>query len=217
MLTALIDIARRHQLLLLSDEIYDKVIYDDAVYTPIASLADDVFTLTFSGLSKSYRAAGLRTGWMVVSGPRATAGDLIEGLEMLASLRLCSNVPGQYAVQTALGGIQSIDALVNDGGRLREQRDLAHSLLLQIPGVSCVKPRGALYLFPKLDPKRFNIRNDEQLVLDLLRAERVLLVHGRGFNWPEPDHLRLVFLPGRHDLREAINRIARFLDGYQQP
>ena len=216
MLLALVDIARRHNLVLLADEIYDKIIYDDAAYIPLASLADDVFTLTFSGLSKSYRAAGFRTGWMMVSGARSHARDLIEGLDMLASLRLCSNVPGQYAVQTSLGGFQSIDRLVQPGGRLCEQRDLAHSMLTSIPGVTCFKPRGALYLFPRLDPKKFNLQNDEQLVLDLLQAEKILLVHGRGFNWPEPDHVRLVFLPGVDDLTGAIEGIARFLEGYRQ-
>ena len=216
MLLALVDFARRNNLVLLADEIYDKVLYDDEPYIPLASLADDVFTLTFSGLSKSYRAAGFRTGWMMLSGPKSHASDLIEGLNMLASLRLCSNVPGQYAVQTALGGFQSIETLVQPGGRLREQRDLAHSMLSAIPGVSCFKPRGALYLFPKLDVKRFNLHDDEQLVLDLLKAEKILLVHGRGFNWPEPDHLRLVFLPGVDELTQAIEGIARFLDGYRQ-
>ena len=216
MLLELVDFARRHRLVLLADEIYDKILYDEEVYVPLSSLADDVFTLTFSGLSKSYRAAGFRTGWMMVSGPKRNAGDLIEGLNMLASLRLCSNVPGQYAVQTALGGFQSIETLVQPGGRLHEQRELAHQMLSSIPGVTCFKPRGALYLFPKLDVKKFNIKSDEQLVLDLLKAEKILLVHGRGFNWPEPDHLRLVFLPGIDELTQAIDGIARFLDGYQQ-
>ena len=216
MLRLLVDFARRHRLILLADEIYDKIIYDGIGYTPLASLSEDVFTLTFSGLSKSYRAAGFRTGWMMVTGPRAAAADLIEGLDMLASLRLCSNVPGQYAVQTALGGFQSIDTLVAPGGRLFEQRELAHDLLSAIPGVTCFKPRGALYLFPKLDRQRFNLQDDEQLVLDLLREEKILLVHGRGFNWPEPDHIRLVFLPGREDLTRAIEGLARFLDGYRQ-
>ena len=164
--------------MLLADEIYDKIIYDDARYIPMASLADDVFTVTFSGLSKSYRAAGLRTGWMMTSGPTHQAADLIEGFDMLASLRLCSNVPGQFAVQTALGGFQSIDQLVQPGGRLRIQRDLAFDLLTQIPGISCVKPEGALYLFPKIDTAKFGIRSDEQLVLDLLQEEKILLVHG---------------------------------------
>lgn len=216
MLLQLVDFARRHKLVLLADEIYDKILYDQEVYIPLASLSDDVFTLTFSGLSKSYRAAGFRTGWMMVTGPKQHARDLIEGLDMLASLRLCSNVPGQYAVQTALGGFQSIDTLVQPGGRLLEQRDLAHRLLSDIPGVTCFKPRGALYLFPKLDVKKFNIKSDEQLVLDLLQAEKILLVHGRGFNWPEPDHLRLVFLPGIDELTQAIEGISRFLDGYRQ-
>lgn len=216
MLLGLIDIARRHSLVLLADEIYDKIVYDDAQYRPLAALADDVLTLTFSGLSKSYRAAGLRTGWMMTSGPKAQAKDLIEGFDMLASLRLCSNVPGQFAVQTALGGFQSIDQLVKPGGRLRVQRDLAHELLTQIPGISCVKPRGALYLFPKIDTAKFGIKSDEKLVLDLLREEKILLVHGQGFNWPEPDHVRLVFLPAVDELTEAIGRLARFLDGYQQ-
>ena len=215
-LLALVELARRHRLILLADEIYDKVLYDDASYVPLASLADDVLTLTFSGLSKAYRAAGFRTGWMMVTGPKATARDLIEGFDILASLRLCSNVPGQYAVQTALGGVQSIEGLVTEGGRLAEQRDLAWQLLQEIPGVSCVKPRGALYLFPRLDVERFNIQDDERFVLDLLQAEKLLLVHGRGFNWPHPDHVRLVFLPPKSELREAIGRLAAFLDGYRQ-
>lgn len=216
MLLELVEFARRHRLVLLADEIYDKVIYDNEPYVPMASLSDDVFTLTFSGLSKSYRAAGFRTGWMMVSGAKDHAKDLIEGLDMLASLRLCSNVPGQYAVQTALGGFQSIDSLVQPGGRLLEQRDLAHRMLCDIPGVSCFKPKGALYLFPKLDVKKFNLQDDEQLVLDLLEAEKILLVHGRGFNWHKPDHLRIVFLPGVDELTGAIEGIARFLDGYRQ-
>ena len=216
MLLGLIDIARRHSLVLFADEIYDKILFEDARYIPLASLADDVLTLTFSGLSKSYRAAGLRTGWMMTTGPKKRAKDLLEGFDMLATLRLCSNVPGQFAVQTALGGFQSIDELVAPGGRLLVQRDLAYDLLTQIPGISCVKPKGALYLFPKIDQAKFGIKSDEQLVLDLLREEKLLLVHGKGFNWTEPDHLRLVFLPTVEDLTEAMTRLARFLDGYRQ-
>ena len=208
--------ARRYGLVVFADEIYDKIIYDDAEYIPFATLADDLPVVTFSGLSKSYRAAGFRTGWMIVSGARQRARDYIEGLNILASLRLCSNVPTQHAVQTALGGHQSIRDLVRPGGRLLEQRDLAWRLLTDIEGVSCVKPRGALYLFAKLDTDRFNIVDDERFVLDLLRREKILVVQGSAFNWPEPDHFRIVFLPHPDDLRDAIGRLRRFLLGYRQ-
>lgn len=215
-LEELVAIAREHDLVLFADEIYDKILYDGAVHVPLASLSEDLLTLTFGGLSKNYRAAGFRTGWMIVSGARLRARDFLEGLEILASMRLCANVPTQFAVQTALGGYQSIQDLVCPGGRLREQRDLAWSMLNQIPGVSCVKPRGALYLFPRLDPKVYPIRDDEQFVLDLLLQEKILMVQGTGFNWPEPDHFRMVFLPRPDDIRQAITRLGNFLEHYEQ-
>jgi alanine-synthesizing transaminase len=210
------DLACEHGLVLFADEIYDKILYDDAVHVPLASLTEDTLVLTFGGLSKNYRAAGFRTGWLVASGARLRARDYLEGLEILASMRLCSNVPTQHAVQTALGGYQSIDDLVRHGGALREQRDLAVSLLNQIPGVSCVQPRGALYLFPRLDPAVHRIRDDEQFVLDFLLEEKVLLVQGTAFNWPEPDHFRIVFLPRPDDLEHAVTRLAHFLEHYRQ-
>lgn len=216
LLREIIDIARQHQLIIFADEIYDKVLYDGATHTSVASLADDLLFVTFNGLSKNYRACGYRAGWMVVSGEKRHARDYIEGLDMLASMRLCSNVPGQYAIQTALGGHQSILDLVAPGGRLAKQRDLAWELLTQIPGVSCYKPKAALYLFPRLDPKMYPIADDQQFILDLLLEEKVLLVQGSGFNWPSPDHFRVVFLPNADDLREAIGRIARFLEGYRK-
>lgn len=216
LLEGIIDIAREHDLVLLADEIYDKILYDDAVHVPLASLADDLLILTFGGLSKNYRAAGFRTGWLIVSGARLRARDYLEGLEILASMRLCANVPTQFAVQTALGGYQSIRDLVREGGQLRQQRDLAWSLLEQIPGVSCVKPRGALYLFPRLDPDLYPIHDDEKFVLDLLRAEKILLVQGTAFNWPEPDHFRIVFLPRPDDLHTAAARLGHFLEHYRQ-
>lgn len=212
----LVALARRHGLVIFADEIYDKIIYDDARYIPVATLADDLLVITFSGLSKSYRAAGFRTGWMIVSGAKQRAGDYIEGLRILASLRLCSNVPTQHAVQTALGGYQSIGELVRPGGRLYEQRELAWRLLNEIDGVSCAKPQGALYLFPKLDIERFNITDDERFVLDLLRQEKVLVVQGSAFGWPKPDHFRIVFLPHAEDLQEAMGRLERFLGQYRQ-
>ncbi|MEN3109922.1 pyridoxal phosphate-dependent aminotransferase [Uliginosibacterium paludis] len=215
-LEQIVQIAREHQLIVFADEIYDKTLYDGAVHTSIASLADDVLFLTFNGLSKNYRSCGYRAGWMIVSGEKRHARDYIEGLNMLASMRLCANTPGQLAIQTALGGYQSIDDLVRPGGRLARQRDLAHDLLTSIPGVSCVKPKAALYLFPRLDPKMYPVKDDQQFILELLEAERVLLVQGTGFNWKTPDHFRVVFLPHEDDLREAINRIARFLDGYRK-
>jgi alanine-synthesizing transaminase len=216
MLESLIEIAREFDLVVLADEIYDKITYDDAEYIPLASLADDLLFLTMSGLSKSYRVAGFRTGWLIVSGAKLRAGDYIEGLDILSSMRLCSNVPTQHAIQTALGGYQSINDLTRPGGRLYEQRNLAWELLNQIDGISCVKPRGALYLFPKIDTKKFNIKNDERFVLDLLIKEKVLVVQGTGFNWPHPDHFRVVFLPREEDLREAIGRIDHFLSTYRQ-
>ncbi len=216
LLQAILDLARRHQLIVYADEIYDKVLYDGAQHTSIASLADDVLCLTFNGLSKNYRACGYRAGWMVVSGEKSHAQDYIEGLTILASMRLCANVPAQHAIQTALGGYQSINDLVLPTGRLGKQRDLAFQLLTEIPGVSCVKPQAALYLFPRLDPHMYPIADDQQFVLELLLEEKVLLVQGTGFNWPQPDHLRIVFLPHEDDLTEAIGRFARFLERYRK-
>jgi alanine-synthesizing transaminase len=215
-LLEIIQIAREHQLIIFADEIYDKVLYDGAVHTSMAALADDVLFVTFNGLSKNYRACGYRAGWMVVSGLKKHAQDYINGLTILASMRLCSNVPGQFAIQTALGGYQSINDLVAPGGRLFRQRDLAYDLLTAIPGVSCVKPKAALYLFPRLDPKIYPIENDQQFILELLEAEKVLVVQGSGFNWKSPDHIRVVFLPNTDDLIDAIGRIARFLEHYRK-
>lgn len=216
-LEGILDLARRHNLMVFSDEIYDKILYDDATHTPTAAIAPDLLTLTFNGLSKAYRVAGYRSGWLAVCGPKAHATSYLEGLTILANMRLCANVPAQHAVATALGGRQSIKDLVLPGGRLTEQRDTAYELLTQIPGVSCVRPKGALYAFPKLDPKVYPIKDDQQMVLDLLRTERILVVQGTGFNWPEPDHFRLVTLPPKEDLTMAVERIAKFLDGYTQP
>jgi alanine-synthesizing transaminase len=216
LLREIVEIARQHQLIVYADEIYDKVLYDGAIHTSIASLSEDVLFVTFNGLSKNYRACGYRAGWAVVSGEKRHARDYIEGLEMLASMRLCSNVPAQYAIQTALGGYQSIDDLVAPHGRLCKQRDLAHELLTSIPGVSCRKPQAAMYLFPRLDPKLYPITNDQHFILELLLEEKVLVVQGTGFNWPHPDHFRVVFLPNVDDLQDAMGRIARFLDGYRQ-
>jgi alanine-synthesizing transaminase len=215
-LQALIEVARQHQLIVFADEIYDKTLFDGNVHTSIASLADDVLILTFNGLSKNYRSCGYRAGWMVVSGDKRHARDYIEGLNMLASMRLCANTPGQLAIQTALGGYQSIKDLVAPGGRLCRQRDLAHRLLTEIPGVSCVKPKAALYMFPRLDPKMYPIEDDQKFAYELLAEEKVLIVQGTGFNWATPDHFRLVFLPNSDDLTDAIGRIARFLDGYRR-
>lgn len=216
LLLELIEIAREHNLVLCSDEVYDKVLYDGHTHTSLAALSEDVFTLVFNGLSKNYRCCGYRAGWIVICGDKRPAQDYIEGLNMLASMRLCSNVPGQYAIQTALGGYQSINDLVAPGGRLRRQRDIAYELLSAIPGVSCVKPKASLYMFPRLDPKLYPIADDQAFIQELLVAERVLLVQGSGFNWPHPDHFRLVFLPYEDDLREAMGRIARFLEGYRR-
>jgi alanine-synthesizing transaminase len=216
LLLEIIEIARQHQLIIYADEIYDKVLYDGATHTSIASLADDVLFVTFNGLSKNYRACGYRAGWMIVSGNKKHAQDYIDGLNILASMRLCSNVPGQFAIQTALGGYQSINDLVAPGGRLRKQRDLAYELLTAIPGVTCVKPRAALYLFPRLDPQMYPIEDDQKFILELLETEKVLVVQGTGFNWPHPDHLRIVFLPNADDLTDAIGRIARFLESYRR-
>jgi alanine-synthesizing transaminase len=216
LLQGLVEIARQHQLIVFADEIYDKTLYDGATHTSIASLADDVLFVTFNGLSKNYRSCGYRAGWMVVSGAKRHARDYIEGLNMLASMRLCSNTPGQLAIQTALGGYQSIKDLVAPGGRLARQRDLAYQLLSQIPGVSVVKPKAALYMFPRLDPKVYPIADDQQFAYELLAEEKVLIVQGSGFNWPQPDHFRLVFLPNSDDLAEAVGRIDRFLAHYRR-
>jgi alanine-synthesizing transaminase len=216
LLREIIDIARKHQLIIYSDEIYDKVLYDGARHTAIGSLSEDVLTITFNGLSKNYRSCGYRAGWMVVSGDKRHAQDYIEGLDMLASMRLCANAPGQHGIQTALGGYQSIDDLVAEGGRMRRQRDVAYELISAIPGVTCVKPKATLYMFPRLDPKVYPIKDDQQFISELLQEEKVLLVQGSGFNWPHPDHFRLVFLPHEDDLREAIGRIARFLENYRK-
>ncbi|MEN9544737.1 MAG: hypothetical protein RLZZ598_1570 [Pseudomonadota bacterium] len=216
LLLQIIELARQHDLVLFVDEIYDKTLYDGHKHTSMASLADDVLFLSFNGLSKNYRACGYRAGWMVVSGAKRGARDFIEGLNMLASLRLCSNTPGQLAIQTALGGYQSIDDLVAPTGRLGRQRDLAYHLLSQIPGVSVVKPKAALYMFPRLDPKLYPIADDQQFAYELLAEEKVLIVQGTGFNWARTDHFRIVFLPNSDDLSEAIGRIARFLDQYRK-
>ena len=215
LLKGIVVIAREHGLVILADEVYDKVLYDNVRHTAIASLSTDVLTLTFNSLSKSYRSCGYRAGWMVVSGDKRAATDYIEGLNMLSNMKLCSNVPGQWAIQTALGGYQSINDLTCEGGRLRRQRDLAYELITAIPGVSCVKPVAALYMFPKLDPMIYPIKDDRQFFLELLRETRVMLVQGTGFNWPDPDHFRIVFLPHEDDLREAIGRIAKFLELYR--
>ena len=216
LLKGIVAIAREHGLVIFADEVYDKVLYDGARHTPLASLSTDVLTLTFNSLSKAYRSCGYRAGWMVVSGDKKPAKDYIEGLNMLSNMRLCSNVPGQWAIQTALGGHQSIDELVGEGGRLRVQRDLAHQLITQIPGVSCVKPQAALYMFPRLDPEIYPIADDQQFFLELLQETKVMLVQGTGFNWPAPDHFRIVFLPHEADLREAIQRVASFLEKYRR-
>ena len=215
-LQGIVEIARQHQLIVFADEIYDKTLYDGETHTSIASLADDVLFVTFNGLSKNYRACGYRSGWMVVSGAKRRAKDYIEGLNMLASMRLCANTPGQLAIQTALGGYQSIKDLVAPSGRLCKQRDLAYSLLTQIPGVSVVKPKAALYMFPRLDPRMYPIADDQQFAYELLAEQKVLIVQGTGFNWPTHDHFRLVFLPNLDDLTEAVGRIEKFLSNYRK-
>jgi len=215
-LQQIVDLARQHQLIVFADEIYDKTLYDEAEHVSIASLADDVLFLTLNGLSKNYRSCGYRAGWMVISGEKRHAKDYIEGLNMLASMRLCANAPGQFAIQTALGGYQSIQDLVGPGGRLLKQRDLAHKLLTAIPGVTCVKPKAALYMFPKLDPEIYPIKDDQEFIHELLTEQRVLLVQGTGFNWIKPDHFRVVFLPNTDDLTEAFGRIEHFLETYRK-
>ncbi len=216
LLLEIVELARQHQLIIMADEIYDKTLYDGNVHTSIASLSEDVLTLTFNGLSKNYRSCGYRAGWMVVSGEKRHAQDYITGLNMLASMRLCANTPGQLAIQTALGGYQSIKDLVAPSGRLCRQRDLAYELLTQIPGVSVVKPKAALYMFPRLDPRIYPIEDDQRFAYELLAEEKVLIVQGTGFNWSAPDHFRLVFLPNTDDLRDAVGRIERFLSNYRK-
>lgn len=216
LLLEIIEIAREHHLIIFSDEIYDKILYDDAQHHSVAALAPDLFTVTFNGLSKAYRVAGFRQGWMVLHGPKKQAKGYIEGLDMLASMRLCANVPMQHAIQTALGGYQSINELIQPKGRLYEQREIAWKMLNDIPGLSCTKPAGALYMFPKLDTKRFHVHDDQKMVLDLLLQEKVLLVHGRAFHWPDPDHVRIVILPSVNELTQAIEKLKRFLSFYHQ-
>ncbi|MFT4218389.1 MAG: pyridoxal phosphate-dependent aminotransferase [Micropruina sp.] len=213
----MIDIARRHDLVVMADEIYEKIIFDDAVHHHAASFAgDDVLCLTFSGLSKAYRVCGYRAGWVMISGPKHLATDFLEGLTLLANMRMCSNVPAQHAIQTALGGYQSINELIVPGGRFYDQSKLAARLLNEIPGVSCVEPMGALYCFPRLDPEVYPIADDEAFVVELLRAKKILVTHGTGFNWPSPDHFRLVTLPDAEVLTEAVGRIADFLAGWRE-
>ena len=216
LLRAIVAIARQHGLVIFADEVYDKVLYDGVQHTAIGSLSEDVLTLTFNSLSKSYRSCGYRAGWLVVSGDKRAGQDYIEGLTMLSNMRLCANVPGQWAIQTALGGYQSINELVGPGGRLRRQRDLAYELITAIPGVTCVRPQAALYMFPRLDPRLYPVQDDRQLFLELLQATRVMLVQGSGFNYPDQQHFRIVFLPHEDDLREAVGRIARFLESYRR-
>lgn len=215
-LQKIVAFARQHQLIIFSDEIYDKVLYTDEPHIPTATLSDDLLTVTLGGLSKNYRIAGFRAGWMVLSGAKHLAEDYIEGLDMLASMRLCANVPCQHAIQTALGGYQSISELIAPSGRLYEQSMYAWKRVNEIDGLSCVKPKGAMYLFPKIDIEKFNIKSDEQFILDFLRQEKILMVHGSGFNWPKPDHFRIVTLPHIEDLEFAFDRLERFLNKYQQ-
>lgn len=211
-----IEIARQNNLIIFSDEIYDKILYDDIAHHSVCTLCDDVLVITFNGLSKAYRSCGFRQGWMVISGPKQFAKGYIQGLNILASMRLCANVPMQYGIQTALGGYQSINELILPGGRLRRQRDKAYELINSIPGLSVVKPKGALYMFPRIDPKVYKIKDDQKMVLDLLRQEKMLIVQGTGFNWPAPDHFRLVFLPTEEVITDACTRLARFLKNYHQ-
>lgn len=215
-LLELIELARRHRLILLADEIYSKILYDDAQFIPLGSLCEDLLVVSFNGLSKAYRLAGFRSGWMVISGAKESASSYIEGLEILSNMRLCANVPAQFAIQTALGGYQSINELILPGGRLKEQRDATHELLTDIPGVSCVKPKGAIYLFPRLDPGVFDISDDVSLVLDILEREKILLVQGSAFNIEDKQHLRIVFLPREDELRQAVSQIASVLDLYRK-
>ena len=214
-LEEIVEIARKNRLILMADEIYDKILYDGVEHTSVASLAPDVLCLTFNGLSKAYRVAGFRSGWLALSGPKQQARSYIEGLDILANMRLCPNVPSQHAVATALGGRQTINDLVLPGGRLREQRDRAWQLINDIPGVTCTKPKGALYLFPKLDLEMYPIKDDEQFAFDLLSEQHLLIVQGTGFNWPRPDHFRLVTLPRVEEIEDAVGRIATFLAAYR--
>jgi alanine-synthesizing transaminase len=211
-LKRMVALAEKHNLVVFADEIYDRILYDDAIHIPLAKLTEKVLCVTFNGLSKTYRLAGFRAGWMVLTGATAQAQSYIEGLEMLASMRLCANVPAMLAIQTALGGYQSINDLILPGGRLKEQRDLAYDLITAIPGVSCVKPKSAMYLFPKLDPQMYPIKDDEEMVLNLLKEEHMLLVQGTAFNWDDQQHFRMVFLPNKDHIREAISRFSRFLE-----
>ncbi|MGH1439578.1 MAG: pyridoxal phosphate-dependent aminotransferase [Cellvibrionaceae bacterium] len=216
LLEEIVELAREHNLIIFADEIYSKIVYDDAEYIPLSRLSGDVLCLSFNGLSKSYRLAGFRSGWMFISGDKRRAKGYIEGLDILASMRLCANAPAMLGVQTALGGYQSINELILPGGRLKEQLDLAYDMVTSIPGISCVKPKGALYLFPKVDIKKFNIENDEKWVHDFLVEKKVLLVQGTAFNWQQPDHFRIVFLPHKDELRAAIGGLGEFFDGYKQ-
>lgn len=214
LLEGIVQIARDHHLVIFADEIYSKILYDDATFIPIGRLATDVLCVTFNGLSKSYRLAGFRSGWLIFSGAKELAPEFMKGIEMLSSMRLCANVPAMFAVQTALGGYQSINELILPGGRLKEQRDIAWSGISEIPGVSCVKPKGAIYLFPKIDRKMYRYEDDQQLILDFLIKEKILLVQGTAFNWREPDHFRVVFLPQADELKRAVNSLGRFLQHY---
>lgn len=216
LLEQIVELARQHNLIVFSDEIYSKIVYDDAVHIPLATLADDILIVTFDGLSKAYRVCGFRVGWMMISGAKRQARDYISGIEILASMRLCANVPMQHAIQTSLGGYQSIKELIVPGGRLYDQTQNAWKLLNDIPGLSCTKPKGALYLFPKLDQKKFNIKDDQRFAMDLLMQEKILIVQGTGFNWHKPDHFRIVCLPRMDELAGAINKIGHFLEGYRQ-
>ena len=216
-LQQIVRLAEKHRLILFSDEIYDKVLFDDVAHTSAATFSDDILCLTYSGLSKNYRAAGFRAGWVVISGDKARAKSYIDGINKLTNMRLCSNVPSQFAIQTALGGYQSINELVLPQGRLRKQRDLCYEKLTAIPGITCVKPKGAFYMFPKIDTKLYNVQDDQQFVLDLLIEQRVLLVQGTGFNWPHPDHFRVVFLPSVEELSQTIDKIALFLEHRREP
>ncbi len=215
-LEGILELARKHNLVVFSDEIYEKILYDEAEHINTAALCDDVLILTFSGLSKAYRVCGFRSGWMAISGPKHAAGDYIEGINLLTNMRLCANVPGQHAIQTALGGYQSINDLILPGGRLKEQRDTAFTLLNDIPGVSVQQAKGALYLFPKLDPEVYPIRSDEAFALELLKQQKLLVSHGTAFNWIAPDHFRLVTLPAVRDITDAVGRIAEFLEGLRE-
>jgi len=215
-LEGIVNIAREHDLIVYADEIYSRITYDDAVHIPLSTIAPDILTISFDGLSKAWRAAGFRAGWMVLSGNKKCAASYIDGLDMLSNMRLCANMPAQFGIQTALGGYQSVKDLILPTGRLCEQRDVAVKMVNEIPGLSVVKPSGALYCFPKVDIQRFNITDDEQFVLDLVREQHLLLVHGTGFNWKKPDHFRIVFLPDKDTLADAIHRLGNFMAGYRQ-